>query len=154
MKQPTCLSDAFKMCVDYALQKHRMNTDRIADAMGLSQPWSLYKYISHGSMPCNLIRPFELACKCNFVTAYLAASTGEHVLIKVPNGRRAGASDIAALQETCNLAVNAVIQFYRGKGGNDAAGAIAAINTALGSLSHERGHIQNHQQPEFNFHEA
>ncbi len=136
------------------MSKHRMNIDRIADAMGLSQPWSLYKYIASGAMPCNLIRPFEAACRCNFVTAYLAASTGDHVLIKVPNGRRAGASDIAALQETCNLAVNAVIQFYRGKGGNDASGAIAAINTALGSLSHERGHIQQFNQPEFDFNEA
>lgn len=151
MKQPTCLSDAFKMCVDHALARHRMSVDRIADAMGLSQPWSLYKYIASGGMPSNLIRPFELACKCNYVTAFLASSTGDHVLIKVPNGRRAGASDIAALQETCNLAVNAVIQFYRGKGGNDAAGAIAAINTALGSLSHERGHIQHFTHPEFDF---
>lgn len=151
MKQPNSLSAAMQACVDFALIKHRRNLPRIADLMGLENCWSLYKWIANGGMPARLIRPFEEACGCCFVTAHIAASTQKHVLISVPNGRIATPSDINALQEACTAACAAVIQFYRGGNANAPAQTIAAINAAISRLATERGHVNAHNQPEFQF---
>jgi hypothetical protein len=152
-KIPTCLSAAFQQCLDHALSKHRMSVDRVAAAMGLANPWSLYKWVAAGSMPMNLVRPFESACRCFAVTQFLAHSTGDHVLIKVPTGRRAGPSDSAALQAACADAVQAVVQFWRGGNANDPNGAMSKLDTAQVLLAHERQQIQKAVQPEFDFNE-
>lgn len=150
---PSSLSAAFKQCLEHALTKHRMNVDRIASAMGLAQSSSLYKWVGSGNMPTNLIRPFEAACKCNAVTQFLAHSTGEHVLVRVPTGRIAGPSDAAALQAACVDAVQRVISFWKDPSRGDANGAIVSIDLAQVSLAHERSQIQKAVQPEFDFHE-
>jgi len=128
-----------------------MSMERIADAMALGNPWSLYKWIASGSMPSNLIRPFEIACRANFVTQHLAASTGDHILVKVPTGRIAGPSDVALLQEACTAACSAVLLFLRGNGCNDANSCISSINHALQRLAHERAQIEKTHQPELEF---
>lgn len=156
MSRPAaCLSDAFRMCVDHARDRHRMSVERIADSMGLANPWALYKWIASGAMPSHLIRPFEIACRFNYVTQYLAASTGNHLLIRVPTGRKATPSDVAALQDACAQACAAIIAFYRsgGESQTQAAIAIGAINGAIASLACERGHIEKAAQPELPFHE-
>jgi hypothetical protein len=150
VRRPNSLSDAMQLCVDEALAKRRLNVPRIADLMGLENPWSLYKWIANGAMPMRLIRPFETACGCTYVTAHIAASTGKHVLVAVPTGRIGTASDIQALQEACTTACAAVIQFYRG-GEADAAHTVASINAAIQRLACERGHVNTHAQPEFDY---
>ena len=152
-KVPSSLSAAFKQCLEHALSNHRMNVDRIASAMGLAQSSSLYKWVGSGGMPTNLIRPFESACRCNAVTQFLAHSTGDHVLVRVPTGRRAGPSDAAALQAACVEAVQKVIYFWKEGSSKDANGAIVSIDVAQVLLAHERSQIQKSVQPEFDFYE-
>ena len=151
MKRSNSLSEAYQACINFALSKRRLSIERIADLMGLANHWSLYKWIANGSMPTKLIRPFETACGCTFVTEHLAASTGRHVLVSVPNGRHASPSDISALQEACTVACAAVIEFNRGGNRNAPAQTIAAINVAISRLATERGHVNTHAQPEFAF---
>lgn len=150
MKVAGTLCDAMAKNVQ-AGRKFNMSMERISDHMGLGNPWSLYKHVAAGSLPANLIRPFENACRATFVTQHLAASTGNHILVKVPTGRVAGPSDVALLQEACTAACSAVLLFYRGKGDNDANGCIAAINHALQRLVHERGQIEKTNEPELEF---
>ena len=72
--QPRSLQHAFELCAEYALAKKRLTKDRIAEVMGQSQTWTLYKWIEKASMPANLIGAYELICGASYVTSYLAAS--------------------------------------------------------------------------------
>lgn len=68
---PQSLQAALEACIDHARSKHRRSIDHIAADMGLPNHWALYKWIESGRLPAVLIRPFELACRCDHVTLSL-----------------------------------------------------------------------------------
>src|SRR5690606_16217359 len=66
--QPTSLQHAMELCKAYALEKHNLSEQRIAERMGEENQWTLYKWISTGRIPAVKIPAYEAACGCNFVT--------------------------------------------------------------------------------------
>lgn len=143
--QPTSLRNALELCKDHARERHNLSVERIAEEMGLTDHWTLYKWFQNGRIPVNLVRPFEKACGINFVTRWQAASAG-HLLIEIPTGRKATAADIQILQEVLNAAVGQLLQFHAGKA--EAQDTLASIQQAMESLAWHRGNVEKHLQPE------
>lgn len=148
--QPTSLRHALELCKDHAKERHNLSVERIAERMGLTDHWALYKWFQNGRMPLNLVRPFEAACGIDFVTRWQAASAGK-LLIDIPTGRKVDAADMQALQERLNTAVGLLLQFH---GGNaEAADTLAAIQQAMAGLAWHRCNVEKHAQPELDFQE-
>lgn len=143
--QARSLVHAFNLCVQYARKRHNRSVEQIADLMGLSQAWRLYKWIDEANMPARHLRGFEHACGANFVTRYYAHA-GHQLLIDIPRGRNVDAADLNTLQSITNDAVGALIAFAAGKADTDA--TIASITTAMEGLAWHRGNVEKHQQPE------
>lgn len=149
--QPTSLRHALELCKDHARERHNLSVERIAEEMGLTDHWTLYKWFQNGRMPVNLVRPFEKACGINFITRWQAAASGQ-LLIAVPTGRDASAEDIRVLQESLNTAVGDLLQFYAKK--IDAAEVLAALQRGMEGLAWHKGNVEKHLQPEFEFEEG
>lgn len=148
--QPTSLRQALELCKDHARERLNLSVEHIAERMGLTDHWTLYKWFQTGRIPANMIRPFEIACGIDFVTRWLAASAGR-LLIEVPTGRAATPTDIQALQELLNTAVGQLLQFHSGKA--EASAALAAIQQGMEGLAWHKGNVEKHLQPEFEFNE-
>jgi hypothetical protein len=146
--QPTSLRHALELCKDHARERHNLSVERIAEEMGLTDHWSLYKWLQNGRMPMNLVRPYEKTCGINYVTRWNAASAGQ-LLIEVPTGRNASAQDMQALQELLNTAVGNLLKFYDQRADEDT--ALAGIQQAMESLAWHKGNVQRHAQPELEF---
>lgn len=145
--QPNSLRDALRLCKDHALEKKNYSVERIADLMGITADL-LYKWLANGRMPAASIPLYEHICGINFVTRWLAASTG-HLMISIPTGRDSTAEDMHVLQEVLNSAAGKLIQFYADKA--DAASTLAAIQQGMEGLAWHKGNVEKHLQPEFQF---
>lgn len=143
--QARSLVHAFDLCIQHARKRHNRSVEQIADLMGLSQPWRLYKWVAEGNMPAILIRGFEHACGANFVTRYLAHA-GHQLLIDIPRGRHIDAADLNTLQAITNNAVGALIAFAASKAEADE--TLAVITAAMEGLAWHRANVEKHQQPE------
>lgn len=145
--QPSSLVDALHLCKDYALEKKRYKVERIAQLMGVSLDL-LYKWLANGRMPAKFILLYEYICGINLVTRWFAASTGK-LMIEVPTGRNATATDLHDLQEVLNATVGGLIKFY--KGSAKAEDVLSLIQQGMGSLAWHKGNVEKHLQPEFEF---
>ncbi|KMN33097.1 hypothetical protein B0T40_12705 [Chromobacterium haemolyticum] len=143
--QPSSLRNALELCKDYAKERHNLSVERIADRMGLSDHWTVYKWIQTGRIPANMIRAYETVCGINYATRWLAASGGS-LLIDIPSGRIASAEDMQTLQSVLNDAAGRLLQFYAGKA--QATDTLAAIQQAMEGLAWHRGNVEKHMQPE------
>lgn len=141
----TSLQQAMELCIEFAKEKHNRSMDRIAEGMGLTNKWTLYKWIESGGLPVRMVRPFEDACGCEFVSRYLAASAGK-LVVEIPTGRRASAGDVHELQDLLNAAVGSLIKFYGGKA--EAKETLASIMGAMEGLALHRENIAKAEQPE------
>lgn len=142
---PQSLQQALEACLDHARIKHRQSIDRIAADMGLANHWNLYKWVESGRLPAVLIRPFELACRCNYVTRLLAHAS-HHLVIDIPTGKLPAAGDLQTVQAAANDAMSALIGFAAGKVGSLA--VIDAVTTAMEHLAHQRENAKHAAQPE------
>lgn len=145
--QPSSLRDALRLCKDHAHERKNYSVDRIAELMDVT-PDLLYKWLSNGRMPASSIPAYEHICGINFVTRWLAASTG-HLMIAAPAGRDASAADMQALQEVLHSAAGQLLQFYGGKA--EAGAVLAAIRQGMEGLAWHKGNVEKHMQPEFEF---
>jgi hypothetical protein len=132
-------------CLDHALSKHRRTLDHVAADMGLSNKWNLYKWVESGRIPAILIRPFEVACRTDFVTRYLAHAS-HHLIIDIPTGRMPSHSDLSVVQAATHDAMGALINFAAGK--VLAEDVISTVNTALEQLAWHRENAARATQPE------
>ena len=146
--QPSSLRNALELCKDFAKERHNLSVERIAERMGLTDHWTVYKWIQTGRIPANMIRPYESVCGIDFVTRWLAASAGR-LLIDIPTGRNTDATDMQALQELLNSAVGQLLQFYGGKAQAD--DTLSSIQKAMEGLAWHRGNVQKHLEPELEF---
>ncbi|NWO05351.1 MAG: hypothetical protein HLX50_06530 [Alteromonadaceae bacterium] len=144
--QPNSLRDALEGCKVYARDKHNLSVERIADLMGLVDHWALYKWLQNGRFPTNLLIPYERACGINLVSRWLAANGGK-LLVDIPTGRQADASDIQELQARLHDVTGLLMNFYRGS--QNAEDTLAGIQGAMEQLAWHRGNVQQHQQPQF-----
>ena len=113
--------------------------------MGLANKWVLYKWIESGRLPALLIRPFEVACRANHVTRFLAHA-GHHLIIDIPTGRLPATSDLPAVQAATHDALGALIGFAAGK--VQAADVMAAVTVAMEQLAWHRENAARAAQPE------
>ncbi|SFB28272.1 hypothetical protein SAMN05216248_10451 [Pseudomonas simiae] len=79
--QPTSLRHGLELCKDFAKEAHNMSVERIAVEMGVTDQWTVYKWLQTGRMPANMIRPYERACGCDYVTRWIAASAGRLTIV-------------------------------------------------------------------------
>src|SRR3546814_16463613 len=70
----------------------------------LFRSWTVYKWMSEGSIPSRRIRSFEFACGATFLTQYIAISA-QKIIIDIPAGRACGESGLLDLQNVLNDAV-------------------------------------------------
>ena len=142
--RPTNLRDALRACKDYALERKQLSVERIADYMGESAD-SLYKWLSTGRMPANLVPTYELACGAHFVSDWLAASAGK-LTIDIPRGTVLGAGDIQHLQTTIHSSIGALINFYDGKCTEEQ--TQAALMGGMAELAWHHANVGKFEQPE------
>ena len=145
--QPSSLIHALRLCKDYAIERKRLSVERLADLMGVTHD-SLYKWLSTGRMPTILIPAYEHACGIQFVTRWLAVSSGK-LVIDMPTGKNTTAENIQALQLNINKSVTQLMQFYAGQA--EAEETLASIQTALEDLAAHRANVLIHQAPELDF---
>lgn len=143
--QPTSLRHALELCKDYAKEAHNMSVERIAIDMGVTDQWTVYKWLQSGRMPANMIRPYERACGCDYVTRWIAASAGR-LTIDVPTGRNCTAQDTQALQELLTTAAGKLLAFYAKT--CEADETLAAIQAAMEGLAWHRGNVSQTQHPQ------
>ena len=72
--RPTSLRNAMELCKEYAREVHNKGMQRIADEMGVTDHWTVYKWLQTARMPACMIRPYEQACGCDYITRWIAAS--------------------------------------------------------------------------------
>ena len=146
--RPTSLRHAMELCLEYAKAVHNRGVERVAELMGLTSHWVLYKWMESGRMPANLIRSFEFACGCDYVTRWIAHSDHK-LLIDIPTGRRATTADLNALQLALNEATGALLRFAQDQ--VDAQEVLGTVTAALESLAREYHEVAKHAQPELDF---
>jgi len=143
--QPGSLRQATEWCMEYAREKYNLSPERIAERMGLASHWVLYKWASEGRLPALQIVSFEHVCGINLISRWLAAAGGK-LLIDIPTGRTAKATDMQQLQSLLHEATGALLAFYAGK--QDAVETLAAIQGGLEGLAWHRGNVVQHDNPQ------
>mgnify|MGYP001554159778 CR=1 FL=1 len=149
--QPTSLRHGMELCKEFARVERNLSVEGIATEAGLVDHWTLYKYFQNGRMPLALLRPFERACGIDYITRWIAASSGK-LLIDIPRGRSANPQDMQALQEILTETTGALLAFYAGK--HDAPNTLAALQNALEELAWHRANVQLHATPQLDLREA
>ena len=146
--RPTSLRNAMELCKEYAREVHNKGMQRIADEMGVPDHWTVYKWLQTARMPASMIRPYEQACGCDYVTRWIAASAGR-LTIEIPSGRKCAAEDMQALQELLNTAAGKLMAFYAKN--SEADETLAAIQQAMESLAWHRGNVSQSNNPQLDF---
>ncbi|MCO1336234.1 hypothetical protein MO867_18035 [Microbulbifer sp. OS29] len=141
----TNLRQALEWCKDYAKDIHNLSVERIAEGMGLADHWALYKWIQTGRMPAVMIPAYERVCGCDFVSRWLAASSG-YLVVKIPSGKAASATDVLTLQGEISSAISTLVDFYNGK--SDVAETLAELRKAMEGLAHHHRNVEEFHTPE------
>lgn len=132
------LRHAMELCLEFARDKQNLSVDRIADLMGLSSKWTLYKWLENGRMPAVLIRPFEHACGVDYMTLYIAASSNR-LVVDIPSGRKATNTEVNDLQGSFSEAMGLLIRFYQGE--SEAEETITSLNNVMGGIAWHRENV-------------
>ncbi|MDZ7862427.1 hypothetical protein [Acidovorax sp.] len=143
--QPTSLRHALELCKDHARERLNKSVERIGEDMGVSDHWTLYKWLSTGRLPTNMIRPFETACGIDYVTRWIAASSGR-LLVDVATGRNLNHADIAELHEHFAGTVKLLSAFYARPG--DPAETLAALTKHMEHMAWHRSNVVQHANPQ------
>jgi predicted site-specific integrase-resolvase len=142
--QPASMQHAIRLCLDYALHKHNRSVARVAELIGTSE-WTIYKWMTDGSIPSKRIRPFEFACDATFITHYIATSA-QKLVIDIPAGRAGSQDELLDLQNQLNDAVSLLTRFYRGEA--EAADVLQGVTLAMQQLAGHRENARKHDAPE------
>jgi hypothetical protein len=118
-------------------REQQLSVERVADHMGLPSHWTLYRWLENGRLPAILIRNFEHATGCTFVSEYIA-SAAHKLLVPIPSGRPVADSQLINLQHRAAEAVKRLSDFYRGEAEADA--TLSALTDVMIDLA---GHIEN-----------
>lgn len=138
-----------ELCKDHARERLNKSVERIAEDMGLADHWTLYKWFQTGRLPANLIRPYELACGINYLTRWIAASSG-HLLVEIPTGRALRSSDVTELHGSFAEAVQLLTQVYDGQN-TQAEAAVAALTEHMARVAWHHGNLGAHTNPQLEF---
>jgi hypothetical protein len=144
--RPCSMVEALRLCKEFAQERHNLSIERIADRMGVTHD-SLYKWLATGRMPAILIPAYELACGCNFVSEWLAASAGK-LVINMPTGRSAGQTDMVELNTGFAAALQLLTDFYAGSGKAAPEETLAALTSHLQQVAWHHANVGRHAEPE------
>lgn len=149
-KQPISLANSMELCLENAKIKKNLSVDGVADLVGLSSRYTLYKWMGNQRLPLILIRPFEFACGANFVTKFLCHSSF-HLMIKIPTGKGVTETSINNLQSAFAECIGILIGFYSRD--VETKDAIATLDSMMEDLAWHRENINKFHQPELDFQE-
>lgn len=144
----TSLRHALELCKDHAREKLNRSVEGIASEMGIADHWTVYKWLQTGRIPAILIRPFETACGIDFVTRWLAASSGR-MLVDIPSGRALKETDLVGLHSGISHALKLLTDFYAGNADPEA--TVAALTAHLENVAWHRANVTQHSTPELDF---
>ncbi len=145
----TSLLDAIRACKDYALDCHRFSVPTIARRFGQTED-SIYKWLSTGRMPAILIPAYEVACCCNFVSEFLAASSGRMV-IAMPKGKKASEKDLLQVGSDCTQAMTKLAAFYANPRGCDTEALLDALRQHMEAVAYHHNNVACYSEPELEF---
>ena len=148
---PSSLQHAMELSITHAREVHNRSVAGIADLMGLSNKWAIYKWIEGGNMPLRNLRAFEHACGCNLISRWLAHSGG-YLLFKIPSGRAVKQTELAELHQQFIDSFGALARFYEGKEG--AQETLGRVTEMLEGLAWHHGNVEQHAQPCLEFGEV
>ena len=147
-KQARSLRHAMELCLENARATKNLSVDKVADQMGLSSRYTLYKWMENSRMPIILVRNFEFVCGVEYVTSYLCHSAFK-LMIDMPTGKRVTDSDINSLQSTFAESMTVLINFYAGNSEVDE--TKASLANIMEKLAWHRQNAECFQQPELEF---
>jgi hypothetical protein len=148
--QPATLRDALAGCKDFALQRHHLSVERIAERMGLEDHWALYKWIANGRMPLVNLHAYEHACGIDLVTRYLAATAGK-LLVDIPRGKQAQPADMVELNSAFASALQLLTDFYQQGDKADPAATLEALRNHLEQVAYHQRNVAAYAAPELEF---
>ncbi|WP_422097013.1 hypothetical protein [Variovorax sp.] len=147
--RPTSLLHAMRLCKDFAAERHNLSVERIADRMGVTVD-SLYKWLSTGRMPANLVPPYELACGIDFVSSWLAVTAGK-LVIEMPTGRKVSTSDVVGINAGWASAMQLLTTFYTDPARTDAEATLAALREHLEQVAYHHHNVAQYEAPQLEF---
>ena len=139
------LRHGMELCLEYGKEKKNLSVDRVADLMGLSSKWTLYKWMESSRMPAILIPAFEHVCGIDFMTQYLAYSNHK-LIIDIPAGKKSKDVTINEVQKSFTDAIGYLIKFYDGK--IEADEALDSLTSVIGELAWHHGNVSKANAPE------
>lgn len=142
---PTDIPRALQLCADFALEKHQLNVPRITDLLGEASHNTVYKWMGTGRMPVLKVPAFEHICGINFVTRFLAHSSGK-LLVDMPTGRRGAHRELIDLTIHANQTMSRLMDFFEGRGGAEE--TAANITLLMEGLALQRRNVEKFKQPE------
>lgn len=143
------LTEALRLCKEFAQDRANLSVERIADRMGASHD-SLYKWLATGRLPAILIPAYELACGCHFVSEWLTASAGRMV-VAVPTGRKVAQAELVELNSGFAQALQLLTDFYANPARADAQATASALTQHLQQVAWHRANVAQHITPELEF---
>ena len=147
--RPSSLVHAMRLCKEFAQAKHNLSVERIADRMGATHD-ALYKWLATGRMPAILIPTFELACGCNYISEWLAASAGR-LVVPMPTGRKAEGTELLDMNSSCAAALQLLTQFYAAPQAADTEATLAALRLHLEQVAYHHANVARYATPELEF---
>ena len=143
------LTHALRLCKEFALDRHNLGVERIADRMGQSHD-NLYKWLATGRMPAILIPAYEHACGAHFVSDWLAASAGR-LVVPMPTGRAVTEADLLAVNSSCAAALTLLTKFYADPASADLAATTDALRAHLEQVAFHQANVARYASPELEF---
>lgn len=147
--RPTSAVEALRLCKDYALEKHNLSVERIAELIGASTD-NLYKWLATGRMPLLVVPTYELACRCNFASAWLAASGGK-LVVDMPTGRKAETADLMSVNSSCAAALQLLTAFYADPTSTDTEATLSALRALMEQVAYHHHNVERFEAPELDF---
>lgn len=147
--QPPTLRDALNGCKLFALERHNLSVERIAERMGLEDHWALYKWIANGRMPLVSVPAYQHACGIDLVTRWLAAS-GHKLLVDMPTGRQAVQADMVELNTGWARALQLLTDFYAATSSSPVE-TLDALRLHLEQLAYHQLNVAKFSTPELDF---
>lgn len=148
--QPTSLRHALELCKEHARAKRNLSVEGIAEKMGLTDHWSLYKWFQNGRIPANLVPPFESACGMDYVTRWFAAAAGK-LLIDMPTGRNVTSAELVEVNTSCAKALQLLTDFHADPQAASAEDTLAALRHHITQVAYHHANVAQHATPEFDF---
>lgn len=147
--QPISLRDAMECCLKHGKYQHNLSVQRVADLLGVSSHYTIYRWLENGRLPASLIIPFERACDANFVTTYLIHATGR-MAVDIPVGSWPEVSEFNRLQIIFADALKTLVRYYDSQDVS-AEETRSALMEVMESLAWYWQNIAKSQAPELDF---